>query len=84
MLLRRRGWLILVVMETLGNASGRGKDQPGVASLSCSCCLYTSAPELDSARDLRKNFSDEFHTDLFSQWFMKKIKEIYLSLASCP
>lgn len=56
-LLRRWGWLLLVVMETLGNASGRGKDQPGVASLSCSCCLYTSAPELDRARDLRKNFS---------------------------
>lgn len=45
------------VMEALGNAGGRGKDQPGVASLGCSCCLYTPAPELHRARDLKRNFS---------------------------
>lgn len=45
------------VMEALGNAGGRGKDQPGVASLGCSCCPHTPAPELERARDLKRNFS---------------------------
>lgn len=72
---------------TLGNAGGRGKDQPGVASLGCSCCPHTPAPELERARDLKRNFSASWW---ISDWpflllvYEKKIKGTYLSSAGCP
>lgn len=56
-MVRSWGWLLLGVMEPLGNAGRRGKVQSGMASIGCSYCLYTSAHELDRARDLRRNSS---------------------------
>lgn len=65
-------------METLQRAAAGGTHQPAVASPGCSCCLYTSAPELDWARHLTRNFSVTWwisHWLVLSLVYEKKLRK---------